>query len=224
MNNEIKHHLTDDILMAYATGNLSEAFSLMVATHVSLCDTCRAQLETFEALGGALLDEALDDLDTMPIDGVAMDTGSFAATLARVAASDATRPAPRRSAGVLPTPLQDYVGGDIDQIRWRPVGMGVKQAILKTSAEASARLLYIPAGMAMPDHGHHGTEVTMVLQGAFQDEGDYFGRGDVEIADEDLHHTPVADTSEDCICLAVTDAPLRFTSLLPRLAQPFLRI
>lgn len=64
----------------------------------------------------------------------------------------------------------------------------------------------------------------MVLQGAFSDDDDRFARGDVEIADEELHHTPVADISEDCICLAVTDAPLRFNSLLPRLAQPFLRI
>ncbi|MGB1033531.1 MAG: transcriptional regulator, partial [Primorskyibacter sp.] len=34
----------------------------------------------------------------------------------------------------------------------------------------------------------------------------------------------IADVSEACICLAVTDAPLRFTSFLPRLLQPFLRI
>ena len=45
-----------------------------------------------------------------------------------------------------------------------------------------------------------------------------------EIADDAVQHTPVADISEDCICLAVTDAPLRFKGLLPRLAQPFLKI
>jgi putative transcriptional regulator len=27
---------------------------------------------------------------------------------------------------------------------------------------------------------------------------------------------------EDCICLAATDAPLRFRGLIPRLAQPLL--
>ena len=102
--------------------------------------------------------------------------------------------------------------------------MGVRQAILRTAPGATARLLFIPAGAAMPDHGHRGTEMTMVLQGAFSDEDDHFARGDVEIVDEHLHHTPVADISEDCICLAVTDAPLRFNSLLPRLVQPFLRI
>ena len=57
MTDKIKHHLGDDILMAYSAGTLPEAFSLMVATHISLCDTCRAQLETFDAVGGAMLEE-----------------------------------------------------------------------------------------------------------------------------------------------------------------------
>ena len=120
--------------------------------------------------------------------------------------------------------MRDYVGGDIDAIRWRPVGGGVKQAILPTSKSASARLLFIPAGSAVPDHGHRGVELTMVLQGAFADATDRFARGDVEIADEDLEHTPIADIGADCICLAATDAPLRFRSLIPRLLQPFLKI
>ena len=102
--------------------------------------------------------------------------------------------------------------------------MGVRQAILPTSRDATARLLYIPAGQAVPDHGHRGTELTLVLQGAFADSTDRFGRGDLEIADEDLEHTPIAEAGEDCICLAATDAPLRFNALIPRLLQPVFRI
>lgn len=215
MTHEIKHHLSDDILMAYSAGALPEAFNLMVASHISMCDQCRAQLESFDAVGGALLD----------IDAVDMPEDSLAATIAMIAAQE---PQPRKTApsvnGVLPGPLRDYVGGDLDAIKWRPVGMGVKQAILPTSRDASARLLFIPAGAAVPDHSHNGIEMTMVLQGAFSDEDDRFARGDVEIADQSVHHTPVADISEDCICLAVTDAPLRFSGLIPRIAQPFLRI
>ena len=216
MSNAIKHHLTDDLLMAYAAGALPEAFDLMVATHISLCDHCRARAESYEAVGGHLL----EDQD----DTVAMSQDSLAATMALIAQS-APAPKPKRQAcSVLPAPLQDYVGGDVNSIRWKPIGMGVKQAILPTSCDATARLLFIPAGAAVPDHGHKGMELTMVLQGAFSDEVDHFARGDVEIADEDLEHTPVADMSEDCICLAVTDAPLKFNSLIPRLVQPFLRI
>ncbi|MGI3170237.1 ChrR family anti-sigma-E factor [Pseudooceanicola sp. C21-150M6] len=209
----IKHHLTEELLIGYAAGTLPEAFNLVVASHVSMCDTCRAALESYESVGGAMLEEA----------GVTLAEGSLDLCLARLddeVGPIAARPAP----GVLPQPLRDYVGGDVDAIRWRAVGGGVRQAILPTSKAASARLLFIPAGAAVPDHGHRGTELTMVLQGAFADETDRFGRGDVEVANEDLEHQPIAEAGADCICLAATDAPLRFRSLLPRLAQPFLKI
>ena len=213
---DINHHLTEALLMAYAAGALPEAFNLTVATHISLCDECRARLGAFESVGGAVLEQA---------DEVPMAEDSLAATMARIrsGAPVATAPAPRAS-GIFPAPLRDYIGGDLEDVRWRSVGMGVRQAILPTSVEATARLLYIPAGAAVPDHGHRGTELTLVLHGAFVDETERFARGDIEVANEDLHHMPVADIGEDCICLAATDAPLRFRGLIPRIAQPFLRI
>lgn len=217
MTDTIKHHLNDAVLMAYSAGTLPEAFNLIVAAHLSLCDSCREQAESFDALGGALLEQNAD---------TDMDNNSFANTMDLIAGGDiaVTMPAAEMTPGVLPKPIQDYVGGDLDSIKWKPIGMGVKQAILPTSKDATARLLLIPAGTAMPDHGHKGTEMTMVLKGAFQDDDGYFARGDVEIADSDLHHTPVADIHEDCICLAVADAPLEFNRLLPKIAQRFLRI
>ena len=213
----INHHLTDALLMSYAAGTLDEGFSLVVATHVSLCDECRARLESFEAVGGALVDECGE---------TALAEDALDATFALID-SLPQEPAPARRAtsdNVFPIPLQDYVGGDLEKVRWRSVGGGVMQAVLKTKGDCKVRLLSIPGGTAMPDHGHRGLELTMVLKGAFEDEDGYFGRGDVEVANEDLHHTPVAVAGEDCICLAATDAPLRFKGLMPRIAQPFLGI
>lgn len=202
--------------MAYSAGTLPEGFNLVVATHISLCDECRARMYEFDAVGGAVVD------DEAP---VAVSDDSFAATLELIAKDDAPKheASPVRD-GLFPTPLQDYVGGDLDAVKWRKVGGGVRQAILKTDKSASVRLLHIPAGAAVPDHGHRGTELTLVLQGAFVDETDRFGAGDIEVATEDLDHQPVAELGEDCICLAATDAPLRFNSWIPRMAQPFLRI
>ncbi len=209
----IKHHLSDQLLMGYAAGNLPEAFSLVVATHVSLCDECRARLGAYEAVGGAVLETETAE----------MSEASLEACLARLGQPEAPqKPVPRK--GLLPTPLADYVGGDLAQVRWKPLGMGVRQAILPTAKGASARLLYIPAGQSVPDHGHRGLELTLVLQGAFRDDKARFGPGDVEIADESDEHTPIAEAGADCICLAATDAPLRFMALLPRLLQPIFRI
>ena len=210
MNSEVRHHLSEELLTAYAAGALPEAFALVVATHLSMCDECRAMAESLDGIGGTLI-EALD--------GAAMDAGALEAVMARL---DAAPAAPIRvDRGVLPAPVRAYIGGDLDAVKWKPVGMGVKQAVLQTSDSAAARLLYIPAGAAMPEHSHRGMELTLVLQGAFEDDSDRFGPGDVEIADDEVDHTPVADVGADCICLAATEGRLRFKSWLPRLAQPF---
>lgn len=213
MTKTIRHHLSDALLIAYAAGNLPEAFGLAAATHVSMCDDCRARLCAFEAVGGAVV----EDCGT-----VAMSDGSLEAVMARASTPD--RIVPTKPPGPVPAPLADYIGSDFSAVKWRPLGMGVRQAILKTGPGASARLLYIPAGQAVPDHGHRGMELTLVLQGAFSDSQDRFGPGDIEIATQDLQHTPMAEAGAACICLAVTDAPLRFMGLIPRLLQPLFRI
>ena len=211
----IRHHLNDALLMGYAAGHLSEAFGLVVATHVTMCDDCRARLESFEALGGAVI-EAEDE--------TAVSTDALPRMMARLEVPVVSAPpkAPRKTS--LPTPVAAYVGGDLDAVKWRALGGGVRQAILPTGPKATVRLLHIPAGQAVPDHGHRGMELTLVLRGAFRDATDRFGPGDLEIAGEDLAHKPVAEAGEDCICLAATDAPLRFAGFMPRLLQPLFRI
>ena len=53
----ITHHLTPDLLIAYSAGTLPEAFNLIVASHVSLCDACRAEVASYDALGGSLIEK-----------------------------------------------------------------------------------------------------------------------------------------------------------------------
>jgi putative transcriptional regulator len=157
-------------------------------------------------------------------DETAVSTDALARMMARLEVPVVSAPpkAPRKTS--LPSPVSAYVGGDLDAVKWRALGGGVRQAILPTGPKATVRLLHIPAGQAVPDHGHRGMELTLVLRGAFRDATDRFGPGDLEIADEDLAHKPVAEVGEDCICLAATDAPLRFAGFMPRLLQPLFRI
>ena len=215
-DNKIKHHLSEDLLMRYSNGTLCEAFSLAVATHISMCDDCRAALESYEAMGGALLD--VSDPEEMGVD-------SFESVMALIENQPVqiTEISERVESDV-PLALSDYIGGSLKDIKWRPIGLGVKQSLLKTSGNSTARLLYIPAGTAVPHHSHNGNELTLVLKGAFEDEIARFGPGDVEMADEDLDHQPIAVEGEDCICLAVTDAPLKFQTFIHKLVQPFLKI
>lgn len=216
---DISHSVSDGLLMGYASGSLAKAFDLVLATHVSLSDDARARLETFEAIGGAVL----EDVDAADLDAADVAEDSLEQTMAKIrglAPIERATPQP----GTFPTPLQTIVGGDEEAVRWRSVGRGVKQCVLHSDEHGTARLLLIPAGKAMPAHSHHGTEMTLVLKGAFRDEDGIFARGDLEVADTHTNHQPIAEPGEDCICLVATDAKLKFQGLLPRIAQPFFGI
>jgi len=201
--------------MGYAAGILPEAFSLVVATQMSISDEARARIASYEAIGGGILEDS---------DEAEMKPNAFKQALKEIDIPTEKRPLPPMVEGIFPKPLQKYVGNDLNAIKWKNIGRGVRQAILKTDKHATARLIYIPAGTAMPNHGHNGLEMTLVLQGEFHDKEDFFARGDIEIGDENLHHTPTASGNGPCICLAASDAPLKFTSLLPRLLQPLFKI
>ena len=215
----IYHHPSDDFLVAYAAGDLTEAWSLLVATHIALCPACRSCVSDAEAIGGALLS------DDAPAE---MSAGALEATLQRALATEVVPPpvvSPGGPAPVLPEPLRGYAGTDIDGLRWRSLGKNAQHIPLVSGEDGTvARLLRIPAGKPVPEHGHNGLELTMVLSGSFIDSDMRFARGDVETADADIEHRPEAEAGVDCICLAVTDAPLRFRGAFARLVQPIIGI
>ncbi len=215
----IQHHIAEDLIVAYAAGDLDEGLSLAVATHLALCGECRARVRQAESIGGALLET---------IAPVTVSTGALDSVMARIDETPQIVSAPKPTVQpssdiIIPEPLRSYVGGDVDALQWRSLGRGAYHIPIH-KGETSARLLRIPAGKPVPDHGHQGRELTVVLSGSFHDDRGVFFRGDVEDCDDSVHHQPIAGEGEDCICLAVTEAPLRFKSLAARLAQPFIGI
>lgn len=208
----ISHHIPDAMLAAYAAGNLPHGFAVVVASHISLCEECRIALEAHQAVGGALLEDTASAAVSKSLKSSLFDL------------LDAPAPIEKSfsRSGPFPGPVMETLKGR--DVHWKKLGMGVRQDILSQSATSSVRLLYIPSGQAVPDHSHNGLEMTLVLQGSFSDQTGRFGVGDVEIADEDLEHTPIADPGDPCICLAATDASLRFNAFMPRLLQPIFRI
>jgi putative transcriptional regulator len=213
------HHPSEALLVAYGAGGLSEALALVVATHLALCGACRAKVLTVEAVGGTLL----EGLAPSPLAGDALES-----TLARLG-EGAVEPAAFPAAGAgtlrLPEPLGSYVG-PVTDASWRRLAPGIRHIEVKaqTAQGGSARLLRVAPATVVPHHGHGGTELTVILQGSYSDELGRFGPGDFAELDQDTKHQPLADTSEECVCLIATDAPLRFTGLVSRLLQPLLRI
>lgn len=217
----VHHKVSDELLLDYASGSLGESWSLAVSTHLALCPESRQRLAALEMTGGALLS------DIAPADEVSDDQWQKIRKLLKAEAGPASaKPATETNDNaVLPEPLRSYAGGDVDALKWKQLGPGAYHFPIRTrDGEANVRLLRIPAGKPVPEHTHGGRELTVVLSGYFKDGDDVFRRGDFEEADEDLTHQPIAGEGEDCICLAVTDAPLKFKSWLVRLVQPVLGI
>jgi putative transcriptional regulator len=202
----VRHHPEEALLFDYASGAVDEGLALIVATHLCFCPACRETVSLAEAMGGALLDAS-----------VPMQVDALAATLARL---DETAPAPAapRSRDGTPSPLRHLLGGDIADVRWRALGPNLGYRNLFRRGGTRVRLLKGAPGADTGTHGHKGREYTLVLRGGFSDETGSYAPGDLQVANPETVHNPVADKGEPCINLAVTTAPLKFDALIPRLA------
>lgn len=212
------HHLDDSTLLAYAAGTLDEAFTVVAASHVAVCPACRAAVRAAESLGGALLEQA----DEAPVS--ADCRARTMASLERTLFTGRRAPLPRTE---LPLPLARRLSVTrFSDLPWKKKAPGVAMLDVKLSGGANSqlRLMRISAGRAMPEHGHGGEEITLVLQGAYTDHMGRFAEGDVADLDEAIEHRPVVEQSRDCICLVATERPTRFKSLAARLIQPFVGI
>jgi putative transcriptional regulator len=220
MPNLPTHHPSDARLLDYVSGAASEPVSLVVATHLALCPRCRCETRELESLGGALLDD-------LPAESLSADC--LDRMLARIERpeppAEPAKPAPAAGGDLsIPQPLRGYLDRPLADLPWRRRGAISEVALLPNIEDHATRLLWIRAGAAVPQHTHQGSELTLVLKGSFQDAHGHYVRGDVEEADSDVDHRPIAGDDEDCLCLAVTDAPLKLTSPLGRLINLFVRI
>ena len=216
-----EHITVDDLLLAHAAGRLPEPVGLVVATHLVLSPQGQSTYRDYEALGGAMLEELA------PVD---LSAGSFDRLIARL--DDDAEPIHAGFSGQsapsgednLPWPLRAYMLGRLADLPWKHYG-GVSEASLTLDETTyRTRLIVLKAGRAVPKHTHDGQEITVVLKGAFNDGIARYGRGDLSIADAHIDHQPMADPGEDCLCLTVTDAPLRLTGTFSRFLNPFVRL
>jgi putative transcriptional regulator len=209
------HTLQDEWMLSYAAGNLPLGRSLMVAAHVAYHDDLKAVVADAEAIGGVLL----DSIDTATVSDSVLD--QVLDRLDREPAA-AISDAPRRS-DVLPQPLLDFMGQDIDALSWRFMGPGMSNSRLWNGPnDERLWLLRARGGVTVPEHGHNGDEWTLILKGSYQTSAGRFGVGDMDVANESIEHQPIIDPGEECICLVMTEGPIRLKSLMARMVQPLI--
>jgi putative transcriptional regulator len=205
----ITRHLDEATLMSFAAGSLPQALAAVAAAHVSMCAHCRDEVAFLERVGATLL----ADLPGAPMarPGPAMP-----------AIDEPLRGPVSAPDGEVPAPLARLVGRSLDAVRWRWIAPGLWHLPLSIGGPGALQLLKGSPGVRVPEHGHGGGELTLVLRGALLDRSGRYGPGDVADIDEDVeHHSPSADPDAGCICVVANEQPSRFRNLVARLLQPW---
>jgi putative transcriptional regulator len=213
----IKHHPTIETLVDLATGRLDLGRSIVVSAHVEICTACSHQLQLMNAVGGCLLADA----EPEPMSPGALDRALARIDVRENEVAEPPLPAPPQDLPFLPKAALRYPMRD-----WQWIGPGVHRRMfdLPEDGGVSVFLLKAQPGTRMPDHTHTGSELTLVLAGAFGHEFGRFGSGDFEEADGDVEHQPTVEAGEVCVCLVAMEGSLKLKGLAGLLLQPFVRI
>jgi putative transcriptional regulator len=204
----ITHHLGTETLMSFAAGTLPSALAAVAGAHLALCGRCRNELIWFERIGGALLDE-------LPPHPLRRPAPSLPGNVLDAA------PQTGRLAGNAANPILRLAGEDFARVAWRRIGIGLWHHRLPLRGNGALHLIKAGPGASVPEHGHGGAELTLILRGALSDATGSYGQGDVADLDQEIAHTPVADRQHGCVCAIANEVPTRFHSWLARLLQPW---
>lgn len=219
------HHLDASTLLGYSAGALPAAFMAVAATHLGLCHACRERLAHADRVGGTLMLQQ----EPAPLSASARD--AMLSRLKQESASPASASLPPFAVTPdpfdcdrLPVPLRPYFGETFSGLRWRTIGPGVHHIRGPRMEGGELMLLRIAPGRSVPLHSHGANELTVVLRGAYDDMLGHFAPGDAADLDSDTEHQPVTSPGVPCICVAATDAPLRFSGWLARTLQPLFKL
>lgn len=201
-------HLTNELIVAYATGAAREGVALAAAAHLTYCADCRRKVEVQEMIAGALLAET-----------PAMAAPSCDALIDRLDESpEQTEPV---QSGPLPAPVAAAVGLDFDNIPWRFRLPGVHVYEMSNEDGEDISLMKVRPGATIPSHTHEADELTVVFEGELVDGGATYKAGDIAVADASVDHTPRAGGDTACICLAVLSGGVKFTGPFGRALNLF---
>lgn len=212
----ITHHPEFESLMSCSAGSMPEAFAAVMASHIEVCPTCRKELALMQTIGSAIFESVVPVPMAQQVPGAVLGAAE--------AGSD--RNVPIEIHGDVPRPIAGAVGHILDSIPWKRMSSGVWQhhIALHQPDRGELRLIKVAPGQTLPEHGHKGSEITLVLHGAYSDTTGRYAAGDVSDVGEDVAHAPVADPDEGCICLIATENRLQFKSRIARLVQPLVGI
>ena len=216
MTMNIRHHVDIATLVSFSAGTLNGSLAAVVAAHISNCAHCSHEVAAMDLVGATLLSglpvslsSAADDHPPMPQQAANHFTPDTDPT-----SSD-------KKSAIIPEPIRRRFGISGNKIRWRRLAPGVWHYRFTQNGKSAGdlRLLKIAPGYRMLEHGHGGTELTLVLEGAFSDSTGEYLPGDIQEVADEIEHCPTADRVTGCICLIASEEHARFSGLIGRIVQ-----
>jgi len=226
------HHPDDFTLLDYSAGSLGVAQALAVSVHLSYCRQCQEQLKSLNALGGIILADsqpgglAASEPKAETGDDPQASDEDFDALMDRLITEPQSPASSASPSASYHNPLERYLPQALEQLDWHQQTPNIARYDLNPLVDDQGHrvaLQKIKAGAKVPQHSHRGQELTVVLTGGFSDELGVYQQGDYIARDPSHHHSPTAMQNEDCICLTVLDAPMRFTGPVMRWLNPLIR-
>ena len=218
--NMITNHPDLAMLAHYVSGQLDPLNALLVAAHVDLCCHCQQQVAALEARQAeAWLGQEVAQDDDPQLGAILQQILTVP-----VAQPEAQQPVASQLLSVagrqfeLPRSLNRFTA---NAKPWRRFGSKLWQSRLEFGPR-TLQLLYMDINGRVPEHTHNGQELTLVLHGGFEDGDGEYRAGDLVLRNGQHRHAPTA-SHESCLCIALTDAPLHFTSGVGRLLNPIAR-
>jgi putative transcriptional regulator len=210
-------HPSIDLMTEYSAGTLSLAQAACISVHIGYCEHCQRLTSQLSDIGAALF----ENLEPLPVGDTQLN-----AVLARLDEEPPLAYVKKADAkNDTPAILQRLMNGDFRDLIWKKIGSALRISYLQSGDPTHEFALYhIKAGGRIPEHTHRGSEMTLVLEGGFSDSEGSYHKGDFILRTPGDVHAPTALQSEDCICLAVLDAPLTFTNWKFRWMNPLLKL
>jgi len=216
MTTSIQHHVDTATLMSFSAGTLNGSLAAVVAAHVSSCPHCAREVAAMDLVGATLLGGL-----PVPLQAAGEDYPPMPRPTLVSPAPAAEEVAVSEDSAVIPAPIRKRFGISGKNIRWQRLAPGVwHYRFSQDGANAGdLRLLKIAPGYRMLEHGHGGTELTLVLEGAFSDSTGEYLPGDIQEVADEIEHSPVADKVSGCICLIASEERARFRGVVGKVVQ-----
>jgi putative transcriptional regulator len=219
----IKHHPNDAILKNFVDGTLADSVSLIVSSHIELCEHCQAKVQQLTANAA---DSVFDDqqtatsneMDSFLTDDIDFDFDVIDQITADLSQSIEVKSEAEQVTVADTTFTIPRALSSISRKDWMNLGK-ISRARLDFEDDAHhTSLLHIDKDGQVPCHTHKGFEITLLLEGSFEDEMGVYNKGDFIWLDGNHTHQPA--TKEGCVCLTVSSDALYFTKGVSQLFNP----